>query len=132
MTVPSNHVRRLVPTYADQGGAAGAPGEGSMPINVKRITGAARITFGQVRNIGAVAAVPIVGADINRRYVQILNAGAVLVYIGDGPTVTIETGFPLGVGSAPVGFATTAQLYAITPTGPVGVVAWVSESDSPI
>jgi hypothetical protein len=128
---PSVHERRLIPSYLEHDrGPGGVPIDGidAAPVKVLQIRGAAVVTFGQVRNVGP-AAVPLIGVDKFRRFVELKNIGTNDCYIGPDPQVTIETGWLLGPADPPKGFAITGALFALTPSG-FTTVCWHAETDA--
>lgn len=93
-----------------------------MPIN-PIVNGAQNTATGQAA-IGTSATL-IVTRRSSRRLVDILNSGAVTIYIG-GPAVTISTGYELPSGSF-VGLATVAEIWGIG--GSAGSVTFIEAYD---
>ena len=58
-------------------------------------------------------AVQLLPVNVARSGVNIINTGAVNVYIGNSASVTSSTGYPV-IPNASIGFATTLSIYAIT------------------
>lgn len=92
------------------------------------IRGARILRTGQIPNLTTGNAVLAIPSEATRRSILLRNLGANDIYIGPDQTVSVSTGWRLGVLDGPLVLESADEIWALT-SGGVSTLGWLSEID---